>query len=233
MFILLMSIAVYAQDFSFTCDEPTLYGAINQLTTFHADIDNNSASQVIFTCEFDTAGYPPTWYFSWCVGLLCLPPFIFEMTDTIAAGAYDTVTVYLTPTYADFDSASVAMRVYPEGNPGAAQSITFTVMLETSVEKIPGNTPQAFALSPAYPNPFNPSVHIEYAIGEAGWVEASVYNVLGRKAAELFQGWQSAGNHNLQWDGCDMTGRELPSGIYYLQVEFAGQVKTAKVVKLK
>jgi|GEM_PF-1707942 len=231
--ILVTSVFVSAQDFSFTCSEPTLSGAVNLVTSFHADIDNNSASQIIFTCDFDTAGYPPTWFFSWCVGLNCLPPWIFQTPDTIAAGAYDTVTVYLTPTDTVTDSASVTMRVYPEGNPGAAQSITFTVQLETSIENIPGQTPLTFDLSPAYPNPFNPVVQLEYTIGRSGWVEAAVFNILGREAAVLFQGQQTAGNYHLQWDGCDINGLQLPSGVYYLQVDFAGQVKTAKVVKLK
>jgi len=232
IFFQLLLMPVLGQDFSFTCVEPTLPGGVSQITTFHADINNLSAAQIIFSCEFDTAGYPPEWYFSWCVGLYCLPPYIFVTTDTIEAGGLDSATVYLTPTFMQ-DSASVSMTVYPEGSPLLAQTITFTVILQASVEKVPYAAPQEFILSPAYPNPFNPRVQIDYSLAESGWVEAAVYNVLGRQAAGLYQGFQPLGNYHLNWDGCDNCRQELPSGIYYLIFNFNGQTRTAKVIKIK
>jgi hypothetical protein len=88
--------------------------------------------------------------------------------------------------------------------------------------------PNAFALQPAYPNPFNPTTTICYEVPVRGIVRVDIYNVLGRKTAELVNGIKTAGQHQITWDAGD-----LPSGIYFVQMEGGNYRQVQRVVLLK
>ena len=74
--------------------------------------------------------------------------------------------------------------------------------------------PKSFLLQQNYPNPFAGSTTITYSLSEAGYVDLSVYDVLGRKVEQLFMGEQSAGFHEMAWDG-----GALPGGAYLLRMQ--------------
>ncbi len=61
----------------------------------------------------------------------------------------------------------------------------------------------------AYPNPFNPSTTIEYAIPETMPVKLRVFDLLGRGVARLVDGWQQEGTYAEVFDAS-----RLPSGVY-------------------
>ncbi len=72
--------------------------------------------------------------------------------------------------------------------------------------------PTAFALLPAYPNPFNPSATIPFTLPEAANVALTVYDVLGRRIATLADGRYEAGRHEAILDGS-----RLASGLYIVR----------------
>jgi len=90
------------------------------------------------------------------------------------------------------------------------------------------NPPTAFALTPAYPNPFNATTSIGYDIPVRAPIRLEVYDVLGRKVARLVNGRQVAGRYQVVWDAGD-----LPSGIYFVRMQAGELVQTRKVVLLK
>ncbi len=47
------------------------------------------------------------------------------------------------------------------------------------------NAPLTFALEQNYPNPFNPSTVIKYSVAKDGFVNVSIFNLLGQKVATL------------------------------------------------
>lgn len=94
---------------------------------------------------------------------------------------------------------------------------------------VEGDFPLEYELLPAFPNPFNPSTVIRYALPEESWVRLEVYDVLGRRVRELAEGKQPAGWHSVVWDGRDEFGREVASGVYLCMLQ-AG--KFSDVVKL-
>lgn len=96
-----------------------------------------------------------------------------------------------------------------------------------------GLLPTEFELKPAYPNPFNPSVTIPFALPKRAEVKVSIYNVLGQKVKTLLNRPIQAGHHQVFWHGKSNTGVPVSSGIYFVQMEAAGFVKTQKVVMLK
>lgn len=73
--------------------------------------------------------------------------------------------------------------------------------------------PNEFALSNNYPNPFNPSTQIEFALPAAARVELVIYNVLGQKVDQVINNTLNAGYHNVVWNAGNFA-----SGVYVYQM---------------
>ena len=86
---------------------------------------------------------------------------------------------------------------------------TFT----TALDNIDGSQLYSFNLQQNYPNPFNPTTTIEYYLPKAEEINISVYNALGNKVTELYNGKQTAGTHTIAFSAND-----LPSGFYYYKL---------------
>ena len=69
-----------------------------------------------------------------------------------------------------------------------------------------------------WPNPFNPRVTIEFDLRRPGPVQVTIYDLRGRKIRCLLDGPVAAGRTTATWDGRDMTGRSLASGVYLVAV---------------
>ena len=88
--------------------------------------------------------------------------------------------------------------------------------------------PEEFALSSAYPNPFNPSTSLDLSLNNDGHVSVKVYNVLGQLTATLVNGNMNAGYHTLTWDASNMA-----SGMYFVRVEAGSDVAVQKLMLMK
>jgi hypothetical protein len=77
-----------------------------------------------------------------------------------------------------------------------------------------GTVPETLTLMGNYPNPFNPSTRIRYALPSTGEVSVQVFDVLGRRVAELKAGVQSAGTHELTFDAANFA-----SGVYLYRLQ--------------
>jgi hypothetical protein len=88
-------------------------------------------------------------------------------------------------------------------------------------------------LYPNYPNPFNPSTTIRYAVSEPQEIRLAVYDVRGRLVRSLAQRVEPAGIHEVRWEGRDNDGRPAASGIYFVRLIGDGQVTNRKIVLLK
>lgn len=94
--------------------------------------------------------------------------------------------------------------------------------------------PADFILHPAYPNPFNPGTTLGFHLPEAAEVELVVFDAAGRQVWKLSAGQQRAGLHSLRWDGVDLRGVSVPSGVYFahVRVRFVSGVQAARAQKL-
>jgi Secretion system C-terminal sorting domain len=89
--------------------------------------------------------------------------------------------------------------------------------------------PNEFALSEAYPNPFNPSTTITVALPVAAELYVAVFNTLGRQVAELANGPIAAGTHQFT-----VNGSSLASGIYFVQATVPSELNAVqKIVLMK
>ncbi|HKW51772.1 MAG TPA: S8 family serine peptidase [Candidatus Eisenbacteria bacterium] len=87
--------------------------------------------------------------------------------------------------------------------------------------KDPGG-PRAFALHQNTPNPFNPATTIRFDLPAPASATLRVYGVDGRLAREWALGLLPAGGHQIEWDGRDSRGREVPSGVYFCRIQVEG-----------
>ncbi|MYA21547.1 MAG: T9SS type A sorting domain-containing protein [Gemmatimonadetes bacterium] len=104
----------------------------------------------------------------------------------------------------------------------------------TAVEETADSLPQEFALEAAYPNPFNASVQIPFAVWQANTpVELTVHDVLGRTVRTLIAGTMDAGRHVLHWDGRNAAGEPVGNGAYLVQLHAGSQQAVGKVMLIK
>ncbi len=88
--------------------------------------------------------------------------------------------------------------------------------------------PARFELLPNYPNPFNPSTQIRFALPEAADVSLVVYDMMGREVTQLIDGPVEAGYHEVSWEATN-----LPSGVYMYQLASGGYVETQRMILTK
>jgi hypothetical protein len=87
-------------------------------------------------------------------------------------------------------------------------------------------------LSQNAPNPFLGNTIVRYGLPQDGRVELAVYGVSGQLVKRLASGSLPAGEHTAVWDGKDEAGRQVPAGLYFYKMNFAGEqfVKKAMVL---
>ena len=83
------------------------------------------------------------------------------------------------------------------------------------------------------PNPLQAATSIYLALPSSGEVTISVFDVNGKLITEAFQGTRSAGFHAFQWEGCDQSGVQVSSGVYFCRVTFEGRLAAMqKMIKM-
>ncbi len=83
-----------------------------------------------------------------------------------------------------------------------------------------------------WPNPFNPLVNARFALSRGAVVQASVYDLTGRRIAVLADGWFEVGDHALRWDGRS-AGRPVGAGVYLLRISTPENILLHKVMLIK
>ena len=93
--------------------------------------------------------------------------------------------------------------------------------------------PTETSLSPAYPNPFNPSTTIDYSIAIEGKVTLQVFDIKGSLVKTLVSDLQSPSNYSVVWNGRDENGRMSASGEYFVRLTTPGFSDNTKITLMK
>jgi tetratricopeptide (TPR) repeat protein len=88
--------------------------------------------------------------------------------------------------------------------------------------------PDAFSVKAAYPNPFNPATTLSFSLPEVAKVTLNVFDVQGRLVATLVNGLREAGQHQVTFDGSN-----LSSGVYLYTLQAGSHSATGKMVLMK
>jgi photosystem II stability/assembly factor-like uncharacterized protein len=98
----------------------------------------------------------------------------------------------------------------------------------SAINPISNNIPYGFSLSQNYPNPFNPTTKINFDLKNSTFAMLRVYDISGREVRTLVNEKLSAGSYSY-----DFNATELPSGVYFYQLQTDGFVETKKMILLK
>jgi len=88
--------------------------------------------------------------------------------------------------------------------------------------------PANYFLAQNSPNPFNPVTEIVFGLPEDARVEIRVFDILGREAAVLGEGWMTAGIHSVTFEA-----GKLSSGIYFYALQAGEYQAVRKMVVVK
>ncbi len=88
-------------------------------------------------------------------------------------------------------------------------------------------------LYPNFPNPFNPSTEIRFALPKQAQVKLAIFNTLGQQTSLLADRVYPAGDHTLQWSGTNSAGLSVSSGVYFVQLQSGDFVQTRKMILLR
>ncbi len=116
--------------------------------------------------------------------------------------------------------------------------VTYHGTHEVFVESNPlSSTANNFSVL-AYPNPFNPSTTIRYSVPSVEKIQtttvlATIYDITGKLITTLVNKEQSAGWHEMLWDGTNQNGQEVPGGVYLSRITVGSEVKTNRLILLK
>jgi len=101
-------------------------------------------------------------------------------------------------------------------------------LLVCSLPSPAGTIPHEYTLSQNFPNPFNPSTVIRYAIPVKSHVLLTVHNLLGQVVATLINQDEEAGFHEIRFEA-----GTLASGVYLYRLEAGKFVETRKLTLVR
>lgn len=152
------------------------------------------------------------------------PPKPTTVTFTVLSGG-GTIIGYRNVTTDNKGQARAVWQLGPEkgqqkleartsGISGSPLIFIATGQGPSAVENKQEAIPEQFALLQNSPNPFNPETNIYFDLAKDAEVELILYDVAGRFIAKLWGGQKRAGRHHVRWNGRDLHGQPLESGVY-------------------
>ncbi|MCB9513081.1 MAG: T9SS type A sorting domain-containing protein [Candidatus Latescibacteria bacterium] len=115
---------------------------------------------------------------------------------------------------------------------GDVLSNLFSYQPNTSPDGV-DTVPAHSALRGNYPNPFNPTTTIKFALATNEHVHLNVYDLSGRLVRTLVDEPMVAADHEVLWDGKDQGGSRAASGVYFYKLTAGDFTATEKMVLLK
>ena len=85
-----------------------------------------------------------------------------------------------------------------------------------------------FSITSVYPNPFNPSVSIDYFVNVSDFVEINIINLEGKVIETIESSFKPKGAHSVMWAPGD-----IASGIYLLNITSSNKIATQKLMFIK
>jgi hypothetical protein len=153
-------------------------------------------------------------------------------TDTIMAEMNDWGTV---------DPDSVEAHIWDDTDDPTKGPIDFMPMWDGGSMLLSGGPqsgegariPLTFRLFQNTPNPYLTSTEIRYHIPKDTPVSLKIYDLSGRLVSILVDKDQKVGIYTISWDGNDLHGQKVSSGIYFYRLLTDDKTATRKLVFLK
>lgn len=115
-----------------------------------------------------------------------------------------------------------------DGSPGEVNmAIELLTTNATSLDESDA-LPSETMLLANYPNPFNPTTQIPFRLAESGQIKLEVFDLNGRRVAQLAEGAFSQGDHVVSFDA-----QHLASGVYVARLSTAQTIQSIKLMLIK
>ena len=83
------------------------------------------------------------------------------------------------------------------------------------------------------PNPFNSFTEIRYHLPMNSHVKLEIYNLKGRLIKVLADDYEMAGDRRINWNGTDVQGREIATGIYLYRIQANEFTQIRRMIYMK
>ncbi len=93
--------------------------------------------------------------------------------------------------------------------------------------------PLAFRVEQNFPNPFNPSTTIRFALPSAAHTKVVIFDLAGRKVKTLVDDMLTAQSHEAVWMGNDEAGRSVSAGVYFYRVSSGDHLSVGRMALIK
>jgi hypothetical protein len=104
------------------------------------------------------------------------------------------------------------------------------LVLDTVI--VPGPPEAGLALA-ASPNPFNPRLTVHFVLPRQALARLDVHDLSGKLVRTLFVEERAGGPGQAVWDGRDLQGREMASGVYLVRLAAEGMFKSQRVTLMR
>lgn len=121
------------------------------------------------------------------------------------------------------ETAFVRFAFVSDPDPAAGAGFFISrVSVRSAADTAPALIPDSSGLLAAFPNPFRRTTSVVFAVGDSAAgssrVKLLVFDRAGRLVRTLTPGPTLPGYHSLAWDGRDDSGRLVPAGVYFLNL---------------
>jgi hypothetical protein len=93
--------------------------------------------------------------------------------------------------------------------------------------------PDTYRLSANFPNPFNPTTTIDYALPEAAHVQLVIYDLLGQAIRTMTNSHHEPGFYSALWNATDDDNRPVANGLYFYKLSAGHFNSIGKMMLLK
>ena len=154
------------------------------------------------------------------------------MIEILAGSITGTVNFYVDPRADNLEEGDEIIRLIGAIDGLAGDAVEIAISDPGAAKAAAQTRPEALSLADNFPNPFNPTTTIQYALPQAADVELTVYNVVGQPVRTLVVEYQSAGRYAVEWDATDDSGHSLSSGMYFYRLQAGEEFREVKKMLL-
>ena len=144
---------------------------------------------------------------------------------------FDPAGVVLDSTYEATLTLSSADEALPGAQPQPDLVVTLRARATYAGAGAPGGPPTALRFYPPRPNPAAGAIRFAYDLPKAAPVRLEVFDLSGRRVAEVVSGPAEAGHHELRWSPRE-SGEGLAAGLYFARFSVPGLTRMVRLVLL-
>ena len=155
-------------------------------------------------------------------------------TGDILQTSIDMTMGQALPTNSNYNFKGVLdeVKVFNTGLSAADIKDLYDIASDAGTDNNPLFSP-GYVLLQNYPNPFNSATTISYYLKKTGWVNLTIFDILGKKVISLVNKQQPDGLFSVNWNGEDKLGRAIASGIYFYQLKTKNFSERKKLIMMK